>query len=112
MQLYALCGKGLVISIARLRVCAQFIVPVATDNLYDREDPLNYVFRIILPIFFVVFCAIGTRLAPIDLDRRAHDSMGFDKSGGDVNFTPVQPMMMHAPMPGAMHMAMNPLAQP
>jgi hypothetical protein len=38
----------------------------------SKDDPLNYVFRIILPIFFVAFAALATRCVFPPLSRAGY----------------------------------------
>ncbi|KAG1658884.1 hypothetical protein FOA52_000672 [Chlamydomonas sp. UWO 241] len=85
-----------------------YIIPVAMGRLGDasKDDSLNYVFRMILPILFFFFAALATRLAPLTLKKQMQDSVGFDKTAGAADaFTPV--MAMH---PDAKATYGNPLA--
>ena len=81
----------------------QYLIPVAKGLLNSPNDPLNYVFRIILPCLFVLLAAIATRFAHGSVAAETEQSAGFDVGGLEGGM----------PMPaGVTKIMVNPLAHP
>ena len=87
-----------------------YLIPVAKGLLASPTAPLNYIFRIILPIVFFFLAALCTRLLPVATATEVEHSQGFDGSstmeGGGV------PWRGQGPPPGITRIMVNPLAQP
>ena len=84
-----------------------YLIPVAKGLLDSPTSPLNYIFRILLPIVLFFLAALLTRLLPVRTAVEVENSLGFDGSpvvGGGV------PWRGNGPPPGMNRIMVNPLA--
>ncbi len=86
----------------------QYLIPVAKGLLDEPSEPVNYVFRIVLPILIFLLCAVATRVAPIKILDQMKYSTGFDGSPPENLAWGVMPPTATGPT----KLAVNPLAQP